>query len=125
MSSSRPYLIRAIYDWVVDNGCTPHMLVNCHVEGVDVPAQFIKGDKIVLNVSPEATHGLQLGNDWISFSARFGGMPTQVNVPPGAVMTIYARETGQGMVFSDEDSEPAPPEPDPPKSTKPSLKVVK
>ncbi len=122
MTSSRPYLIRAVYEWIVDNGCTPHLLVNTQIAGVQVPTQYIKDNKIILNVGPHATQALELGNDRIHFSARFGGVPTSVSVPPGAVLTIYARETGQGMVFSEEDGGDNPPEPAP---TRPNLRVVK
>lgn len=124
MTSSRPYLIRAIYAWIVDNGCTPHLLVNTLVAGVQVPMQYAKDNKIILNVGPQATQALQLGDEGIEFSARFGGVPTQVRVPPAAVLTIYARETGQGMVFGDEeDGPPKPPGPTPP--ARPNLRVVK
>lgn len=122
MTPSRPYLIRAIYDWIVDNGCTPHVLVNTQLEGVEVPLQYVKDDKIILNVGPNATQALVIDNENIHFSARFGGVSTQVKVPTRAVMTIYARETGQGMVFAEDDDEPKPPQPTPPR---PNLRVVK
>lgn len=122
MTPSRPYLIRAIYEWIVDNGCTPHLLVNAQIAGVDVPRQYVKDNKIILNVGPSATSALELGNDRIQFSARFNGVPTSVSLPPQAVMTIYARETGQGMVFAEDDDGSGPPEPVPPK---PNLRVIK
>jgi stringent starvation protein B len=122
MTPSRPYLIRAIYDWIVDNGCTPHVLVNTQLEGVEVPVQYVKDDKIILNVGPNATQALVIDNQDIRFSARFGGVSTQVKVPTRAVMTIYARETGQGMVFAEDDDDPKPPQPTPPR---PNLRVVK
>ena len=121
MTPSRPYLIRAIYDWIVDNGCTPHVLVNTDMEGVEVPAQYVKDNKIILNVGPNATQALVIDNDKIQFSARFGGVPTQIKVPTRAVMTIYARETGQGMVFAEDDDGSKPPDPPP----RPNLRVVK
>jgi stringent starvation protein B len=121
MTPSRPYLIRAIYAWIVDNGCTPHVLVNTKMEGVEVPLQYVKDNKIILNVGPNATQSLVIDNENIQFSARFGGVPTQVKVPMRAVMTIYARETGQGMVFAEDDDGPTPP-PSPPR---PNLRVVK
>ena len=136
MTSSRPYLLRAIYDWLVDNGLTPHLLVDAGVPGVAVPAAYVKDGQIVLNVSPSAVRSLELGNDLIRFEARFGGQPVTIWVPPHAVRGIYARENGQGLVFPDEPladaaaAGDAPPEPDPeppatPPRDRPSLKVVK
>ncbi len=136
MTSSRPYLLRAIYDWLVDNGLTPHLLVDAGVPGVAVPAAYVKDGQIVLNVSPTAVRGLELGNDLVRFEARFGGQPVTIWVPPNAVRGIYARENGQGMVFPDEPLADAavagdvPPERDPeppatPPRDRPSLKVVK
>lgn len=125
MTSSRPYLIRALYDWIVDNHLTPYLLVNAEVEGVEVPPQHVEDGKVVLNVAPQAVRGLELGNDLISFGTRFSGAPTQVRLPTGAVLAIYARENGQGMLFA--ETEPgAPPEPPtgaPPR--RPALKVIK
>jgi len=103
MTSSRPYLLRAIYQWIVDNGCTPHLLVNACAPGVEVPADYVENDKIVLNVGPAAAHGLELGDEAISFEARFGGRPMSVLAPISAVLAIYARENGQGMLFTDDD----------------------
>ncbi len=99
MTSSRPYIIRALYDWIVDNECTPYLLVDSHWQGVCVPPQFTEEDQVVLNVSPMAVRELELGNDAISFMARFGGKSCDVSVPVAAVMAIYAKENGQGMVF--------------------------
>lgn len=99
MTSYRGYLIRALNDWILDNDCTPYILVNAMQEGVDVPRQYVRDGQIVLNVSPTAVHALQVTNDMLTFSARFGGRPTDVFVPVSAVMGIYARENGQGMVF--------------------------
>ncbi|HYW93679.1 MAG TPA: ClpXP protease specificity-enhancing factor [Gammaproteobacteria bacterium] len=110
MTSRKPYLIRAIYDWIVDNSCTPFLLVDCHHEGVLVPEQNVQDGKIVLNVSPAAVAGLELGNDRIGFSARFGGVAFQVEIPPQAVLAIYARENGEGMMFPPEDDGGPPPE---------------
>jgi len=107
--SRRPYLIRAIYEWVLDNQLTPHMLVAADAPGVRVPEQFVTEDgKITVNVSPSAVRDLALGNDMIRFSARFSGRPFEVEVPPGAVLALYARENGQGMLFG-EVEEPEPP----------------
>ncbi|RMD78062.1 MAG: ClpXP protease specificity-enhancing factor [Gammaproteobacteria bacterium] len=109
MSSSRPYLLRALYEWIVDNGCTPHLVVAADLEGVAVPRAYVRNGQIVLNVSPEAVRGLEMGNEEIRFGARFAGRAMEVRFPPRAVLAIYARETGKGMVFSLEDDEgPAP-----------------
>jgi stringent starvation protein B len=126
MTSSRPYLIRAIHEWILDNVMTPHMLVDIEGEGVDVPRQHGQNGKIVLNISPQAVEGLMLGNDAIGFRARFGGISTDVYVPIDSVLAIYARENGRGMVFSeDEDGGPEPEGPSPGHPRRPSLKVVK
>lgn len=134
MTSNRPYLIRALYEWITDNGMTPYLLVNAELSGVQVPRQYIHEGRIVLNINPTAVHGMQLGNDWIEFNARFGGVAHVVRFPPTAVMAIYARENNQGMVFGDEPSgvkPPSPPSAPPPKPVspkprkKPTLKVVK
>src|SRR5690606_36106679 len=118
MSSSRPYIIRALYEWIVDNKCTPYMLVDALGEGVSVPQGFVNKDgKIVLNVSPSAVRDLQLGNDSISFNARFGGVPTDIFVPCSAVLGIYTRENGQGMIFEPET--PREPPPNKPRSGEP------
>jgi stringent starvation protein B len=130
MTSLKPYLIRAIYEWIADNNFTPYLLVNAEADGVIVPRQFIQDGKIVLNVRPQAVHGLHLGNDNIAFNARFGGTPMQVDVPVRAVLAIYAQENGRGMIF-DEEGEmdtppPAAPSPDSSATKKrPALKVVK
>jgi stringent starvation protein B len=135
MTSSRPYLIRAIYEWVVDNAQTPYLLVDAEEESVQVPREYVQDGRIVLNVSPSAVTGLDLGNDYVSFSARFGGTPREVLVPVHRVMAVYSRENGQGMMFAEEDEpEPRPPGggedgPAPEKPSggarRPSLKVVK
>ncbi len=126
MTPSRPYIIRAIYEWIVDNDCTPHLLVNANREGVIVPQQYVSDGQIVLNVSPTAVVSLQMGNDTITFNGRFGGQPVDVYVPVAAILGIYARENGQGMVFeSDPEPEPPPEQPTPPERTRPALKVVK
>lgn len=130
MNSNRPYVIRALYEWILDNDCTPHIVVDAAVQGVSVPMSYVKDGQIVLNLAPKAVSGLALGNDWISFSARFGGLPTEVMVPVGAVRGIYARENGEGLMFSAEPT-PAPPptdKPDPGPGTGtggPRLRVVK
>ena len=138
MNSSRPYLVRALYEWIVDNGCTPHLLVNAEFPQVRVPAGYANDGQIVLNVSPSAVRNMHMDNEAISFEGRFGGVPHSLYIPTGAMLAIYARENGQGMVFEseppadDEDSGPEPdgegpgPSDEPPRpSGRPSLKVVK
>jgi stringent starvation protein B len=124
MNSSRPYLVRAIHEWILDNDMTPHLLVDIEGEGVDIPAQQGQNGKIVLNISPAAVEGLNLGNDAIAFRARFGGIATDVYVPVDAVLAIYAKENGRGMVFSDQEGGSPPPS-EPPPGKRPSLKIVK
>jgi len=128
MTSSRPYIMRALYEWIVDNDCTPYVLVDASVEDVMVPQQFVKDDQIVLNISPGAVMDLNISNDAVIFNGRFGGVATDVFVPISAVVGIYARENGQGMVFEPEEPiEPpddTPPEPDKIEG-RPSLKIVK
>ncbi|MEN8176741.1 MAG: ClpXP protease specificity-enhancing factor, partial [Pseudomonadota bacterium] len=126
MTPNRPYLIRAFFDWILDNDLTPHLLINAAHEGTVVPTQFVKDGQIVMNVSPSAVRDLNLGNEEISFSARFAGAPMAVHVPPDAVLGIYARENGRGMLFPEDDQEGGPPDDDTPKPpSRPSLKVVK
>ena len=154
MTSSRPYIARALYDWILDNDCTPYILVDAARNGVEVPREFIKDGQIVLNVSPSAVRALHMGDDIITFDGRFGGEALTIVVPLDALMAIYARENGQGMVFevepaadveeesvpvsavlepvasgpkaveSAEDQEPDPDKP-PRKPGRPNLKVVK
>jgi stringent starvation protein B len=133
--SRRPYLIRAMHEWMTDNRQTPHLVVDAAIDGVAVPRQHVRDGKIVLNASYKATAGLVIKNDWISFGARFDGVAFDIRVPVHAVMGIYARETGQGMIFSDDDA--APPDGPPPEgptrpggggepaAKRPQLKVVK
>ncbi len=119
MKARRPYLLRALHEWISDSNCTPHIVVDASMAGVEVPRQYVKDGKIVLNVSWSATGQLSLGNDFVSFSARFGGVNTAVRVPIQAVLAIYARETGQGTIFSEDDAEPPPSEPSPPSDAPP------
>lgn len=140
MNSSRPYLVRALYEWIVDNNCTPHLLVNAEFAGVQVPAGYANDGQIVLNVSPSAVRHLHMDNDAVSFEGRFGGVAHNLYIPAAAIMAIYARENGQGMVFDLEppvvDEDDQGPEDDGPSggdpssgssrpSGRPSLKVVK
>jgi stringent starvation protein B len=132
MTSSQPYLIRAIYDWIIDNGFTPYLLVNAENDYAMIPREYVEDGKIVLNINPSAISDLQLGNDYIMFNARFSGKAMEVSVPVVSVLAIYARENVQGMMFDEnpEDTPPTPPSDDTPpekpkKSQKPKLKVVK
>lgn len=109
MTSNKPYLIRAFYDWIVDNDLTPYILVDASNPNVQVPREHVQHDRIVLNISPSATRGLLLENDRIVFTARFSGQTEQIFVAPNAVLEIYAKENGRGIAFSvDEDDEPPP-----------------
>jgi len=132
MTSNKPYMVRAIHQWVQDNDCTPYLVVAADYPGVEVPVQFVRDGQITLNVSPTAVRELAIDNRWIEFSARFGGVPTLIRVPMGAVMAIFAKENGQGMGFDiEEPTDPPPSTPEDSKaqkdsgSKKPSLKVVK
>lgn len=97
-TSTRPYLIRALYEWCADNGLTPYVAVAVD-DTVQVPREFVKDGEIVLNISYDATSGLKIGNDFLEFKARFGGIPREIQVPIERVIAIYARENGQGMAF--------------------------
>lgn len=127
----RPYLLRAMHAWITDNGQTPHVLVDATVEGIQVPAGYVQDGRIVLNVSYDAVAGLDIGNDIMSFEARFSGAAHRILVPVSAVLGIYAQESGRGMIFGEVDGTPPPPppaEPDGPPtpgSGRPHLKVVK
>jgi stringent starvation protein B len=94
----KPYLLRALFEWCVDNGYTPHVAVKVDSK-TQVPAEYVKGGEIILNISPNAVHKLQMGNDMIEFSARFGGVARQISLPMANVYALYARETGHGMAF--------------------------
>jgi stringent starvation protein B len=109
LPSRRPYLLRAMHEWMGDAGLTPHLIVDTTRAGVEVPMAYAKDDKIVLNVSLSATQHLCLQNDWIEFDARFGGVVHRVHVPINAVLGIYARETGEGMVFNEAEPDSPPP----------------
>ncbi len=102
MTSHRPYLLRALYEWIADNGMTPHLLVDATRPTVQVPVHAVKEGKIVLNIAERAVSRLEMSNDSIRFSARFGGVSQNVSVPVSAVLAIYARETGQGMALPED-----------------------
>lgn len=127
MTSSRPYLIRAIHEWIADNGLTPYILVDAEVPGAEVPQQYVENGKIILNIAERAVTDMHQDNDWIWFSARFGGRKQDINVPVQAVLAIYAKENGKGMVFEQEDGTDTPPPSSPGggKRGKPHLQVVK
>ena len=110
--------------WIVDNDCTPHLLVDVETDGVDVPQSYVSDGQIVLNISPTAVVGLDMGNEFVAFNGRFGGVATDITVPIKAILGIYARENGQGMVFDTTEEPDTPPDP-PPDRARPSLKVVK
>lgn len=129
--SRRPYLIRAIYEWAADNGYTPHLVVAADAEGVIVPKEYVQDGRITLNISMSAVQSLELRSDPIFFSARFSGRAFDIWVPSGAVLAIFAKETGEGIVFgeveasetveSPPDSDPEPPKP----GNRSHLRVVK
>ena len=103
MTSNKPYLIRALYDWICDNHYTPHLLVDTSGEELNVPMEFVEDNRIVLNISPSAVRDLDLSNDFINFKARFSGQSMNVYFPASAVLAIYARENGRGMIFPEEE----------------------
>ncbi|MBW9398810.1 ClpXP protease specificity-enhancing factor [Leclercia sp. EC_58] len=102
LSPRRPYLLRAFYEWLLDNQLTPHLVVDVTLPGVQVPMEYARDGQIVLNIAPRAVGGLELANDEVRFNARFGGVPRQVSVPLAAVLAIYARENGAGTMFEPE-----------------------
>jgi stringent starvation protein B len=126
LSRQRPYLLRAMHEWMTDNALTPHIVVDASCDGLDLRSEHVKENKIVLNVSYAATRGLVVGNEAVTFEARFNGVPKSMRIPIDAVLGIYARENGQGMVFTD-DPTPVPPPDDSGggRGKKPALKVVK
>ena len=102
MTSVRPYLVRAVIDWVVDNNQTPYVAIDCAAPGVDVPLDRTKDGKLVLNVSATATRNLDIGNETLNVDCRFGGRPVHIRAPVGAIVAVYARESGMGMAFETE-----------------------
>ena len=127
MTSNRPYLLRALYEWIGDNQMTPHILVDAGAPGVEVPRQAVQKGKVILNIDPAAVRELNLGNRFLTFSARFSGRQFEVTVPIDAVLAIYSKENGQGMMFAREDGPDSPDGPgdDPDSPKRPHLTVVK
>jgi stringent starvation protein B len=132
----KPYLLRAAYEWSLDSGCTPHILVQATVSGVAVPEEYVEDGRIVLNVHPDATTNLQIGDEWVEFNARFSGRPFAVRIPLAAILGLYARENGEGVSFPAEDLAPQEVESGgddatsatkgkPAQSGKPDLKLIK
>ncbi len=106
--ATKPYLLRALFEWCVDNGYTPHIAVRVDSR-TQVPAEYVKGGEITLNISPNAVHKLQMGNETVEFSARFGGVARQISLPVANVYALYAKETRQGMAFDSNGPKPIPP----------------
>ena len=134
MNSSRPYFLRALYEWIVDNALTPHLMVDAIQPGVSVPQQYVKDGKIVLNIAPDAVQNISMTNDWVNFDARFSGVVHRIRLPMMAISAIYAVENGRGMVFEQEelgDGDDTPPTNTPTPVVKtqpkgrPQLKVIK
>ncbi len=134
MTPSRPYLLRGIYDWLIDNEQTPYLLVDAEAKDVVVPGEHVQDGKIILNISLSATRDLELTNEGVSFNARFGGKAMKVNVPITAALALYSKENGRGMMFPEEgtDDDPQTPDPEPGKISgkneppqKPHLTLVK
>jgi len=133
MTSNRPYLMRALYEWIGDNDLTPYLLVDASVAGVRVPPGAAKDGRVVLNIAARAVTQFEISNEQVRFLARFGGVSQPVLVPTSAVLAIYAQENGQGMMFSADGASPEPPASDTPPGTpspteppkRPHLRVIK
>jgi stringent starvation protein B len=140
MHSNRPYLLKAFFDWIVDNQCTPYIIVDAYHEGVEVPQEFVKDGQIVLNIAPRAVSDFVINDVAVEFSTRFNGMPINLYLPTLSIIGIYAQENGKGMMFEPEDGVEPPPRPPKivkgnsnstpnktalPTKLKPSLRVVK
>ena len=124
MTSNRPYLLRAVYDWISDNNLTPYILVDATAKGVQVPPQVIKDGQVVLNLAMRAVANLDLGNEWVSFQARFSGASQSIHIPVQAILALYAQENGQGMMFPAEDEDGAPPPSAPEPTDKPPARGI-
>lgn len=127
LSSTKPYFIRALYEWMLDNRLTPHLIVNAEARGVAVPTQYVEDGKIVLNIAPSAARDLHIANEMLSFKARFRGAAFEISVPMQAVEAIYAKETNSGMAFPSDDTalDDSTEPPGQERSKKPQLKVIK
>ena len=125
MTTTKPYLIRAIREWALDNDLTPQILVDVGVDGVQVPRNYVSDGQIILNIGGQAVQMREMGNELVSFSARFEGVPFEVEVPVAAVLAIYARENGQGIFFKEPDTPPEPETAGEVKDGKPHLKLIK
>jgi stringent starvation protein B len=138
MTSNRPYLVKAIYEWIMDNNVTPHVVINAMDDTVSVPQQYVDDGQIILNINPSAVQSLVIDDECIMFSARFGGKPYNIYAPMHTVLAIYAAENGKGMMFNDEQNGAPPPSNNddsgggsdsssnkPPPRKKPTLRVVK
>jgi len=132
VNSSRPYFVRAVYEWLLDNQLTPYVLVDTRIDMVRVPQQYVEDNKIVLNIDPKAIAHLRMTNEAVEFDARFSGVSHHLFIPIRAISAVYAFENGRGMVFEEEDEDefepPTPPKPTTPEVSvgkKPSLKIVK
>jgi len=125
MNSSVPYLLRAINEWILDNGCTPYLILDAAANDTSVPMDYVKDGQIVLNISTTAIRDLVIGDDHVAFSGRFGGVPHEIFAPMNAVMGIVAKENGEGMWFPREESDPEPSPTPVKKKGPPNLKVIK
>lgn len=126
MTSNRPYLLRALNEWILDNGLTPYILVDAEAPGTSVPGEFVQDGRIILNISPSAVKNLLIDNEVLTCTARFGGKSMDLSCPVMAITAIYARENGYGMIFPDEGEKEETPEPSGGADhKKPELKVIK
>ena len=125
MTSSKPYLVRALYEWILDNETTPYILVDASVDKLQIPPGIATEGKVVLNLAPQAIQDLEIANEYIAFSARFSGVAQEIYCPMSSLMAIYARENGEGMMFPAEESEDETPQAEDDKPKGPTLKVIK
>lgn len=129
MTPLKPYLVRGLHEWIIENNLTPYLLVDASFENVAVPTAFVNDNKIILNAHPNAIQHWSLDNDAVSFSARFSGVPENLFIPINAILAVYAKENGKGMMFDERFEDDVPPEPSPTKTDskkqKPFLKIVK
>jgi stringent starvation protein B len=125
VSSKRPYLLRAMHEWMTDNGLTPHVVIDGDFPNADLPLEHLKDGRMVLNVSHQATRDLLLGNDFVEFEVRFSGRPRRLSIPIANVLGISARETGEWMLFAEENAEGGDDTPPPESGGRPKLRAVK